>query len=99
MPSRHPLSRSVDRTRRQFHRWAYEVSEPNRYVGPAAARPEPAYVMMLPQIDRLAALLFEHTGYSPDFLRSQLAYGMDHAETYLRLNNATPLPDVTPPKG
>ena len=54
--------------------------------------------MMLPQIDRLAALLFQHAHFCPDVLRTQLAYGRPHAERYLHLNNATPLVDAAAPE-
>jgi len=73
----------------------YEVDQPPRSQ---PHRPEPRYVMMLPQIDRLAALLFQHAHFSPDILRTQLTYGRPHAETYLHLNNATPLVDVAKPE-
>lgn len=69
----------------------YEVDEPAKYLGLAAKRPEPQYIMMLPQIDRLIALLFEHTSYPRDSVRTHIAYGEPHAEQYLRRGNATPL--------
>ena len=76
----------------------YEV-DPPQYMGPGQ-RPVPGYVLMLPQIDRLAALLFKHTHLNPEAIcTTQFGYGREHAATYLWCNNATPLLKPTFPEG
>jgi hypothetical protein len=52
--------------------------------------PEPQYVLMLPQIDRLTALLFKHAQYNPEVLQSDLLRNK-HAAAYHALQNAMPL--------
>jgi hypothetical protein len=51
-------------------------------------KPEPRHLLMLPQIDRLIALLFKHSDYNPDAL-SRLQN--EHAAKYHALQNAMPL--------
>lgn len=65
----------------------YEVENPTK-TGEYA--PEPQYVLMLPQIDRLIALLFEHAQYSREVILLNLLRN-EHAATYYALQNATPL--------
>ena len=64
--------------------WA-EVDQP---LGDRTGAPN-VYVLMLPQIDRLVALLFRRSNMNPDAIH--IEFGRDHCTTYHLFNNQTPL--------
>jgi hypothetical protein len=71
----------------------HELDDPLDPLG-ATPMPEPTYVLMLPQIDRLVELLLRRSGVNLPALQS--LFWTEHAATYLRLHNSTEFPGLTP---
>lgn len=76
-----------------LHVGMHEVERPTTPPGDTPM-PEPVYVLMLPQIDRLVGRLLQQTGVNPAALQS--LFWSEPAVTYLRMLNSTDFPGLTP---
>jgi hypothetical protein len=71
----------------------FEVEQPTA-PPETPERSEPTYTLMLPQIDRLIRLLFEHTHFNPPAVQS--LFSSEHAIAFFRLHNLASLEGVVP---